>query len=520
MSDYTTQLRFICESYAGRTEEGSQATDIDDIIALARPQLFNFDYPIFDDAYKPELESKIINHFYTQEIGQETVGLFKQRLKTKMREIMPYYNQLYMSERLKFDPFKNADYIDTHNQSNKGNRTGTSDNTAGFSNVTNNDVQYKHNNKLENVHDDTTDITNAKSQQSHEYWDGNVTDNETRDKSGSITGTENTQHSGDDTLKHSGSSIDLATKGGTDMGVTIPAINKRTLVKQADTPLGQVQSTLDQSKAAAHNTGIGPGGLNGGYLSGVQETVDNYAGGSYDETNGNKTIHHPRNHDYNEMRYGEYYNLNPNDNGWYKNMGTQDEPNWQKVPEGTQDAEYCEFSERVSSDQRKDIVAHINGWKMKWVEADPTKGQKHGHWTVDKVNDDPTDKTTYGHNINSTSSGTNSESDIGYKHEDSDRTTDNTSTSAENGSDINIGHYTNTQTEGSHTDNDTIATGTSNSNTIDREDTESKLDYFGKVFGKVGSETYSEMLQKFRATFLNIDMDVIHDLEPLFMMVW
>ena len=77
MSDYTTQLRFICESYAGRTEEGSEAHDVDSIIALARPQLFDFAYPIFDEAYKPELETKIMNHFYTQEIGQETVGLFK-----------------------------------------------------------------------------------------------------------------------------------------------------------------------------------------------------------------------------------------------------------------------------------------------------------------------------------------------------------------------------------------------------------------------------------------------------------
>lgn len=40
------------------------------------------------------------------------------------------------------------------------------------------------------------------------------------------------------------------------------------------------------------------------------------------------------------------------------------------------------------------------------------------------------------------------------------------------------------------------------------------------VWGKWGTQTYSEMLKEFRDTFLNIDMDIIKDLEPLFMGLW
>lgn len=137
MSDYTTQLRFICESYANRNDKPVPQHDVDSIIAAARPKIFDFDYPIFDPAYKETLESKIISHYYTREIGLETVGLFKHHLKNRMREIMPFYNQMYASEKLKFDPFMNTEYNDSRNTitSGKTDTEGTthSDNEAGRS---------------------------------------------------------------------------------------------------------------------------------------------------------------------------------------------------------------------------------------------------------------------------------------------------------------------------------------------------------------------------------------------------
>lgn len=103
MSKYTTEVRFICETASGLNESKGY-TDVDTIIINAIPKIFNFDFPIFDESYRTVLEKKILKHFYTREIGEETVGLWKLRLDTRLNEIMPYYNQLYKSELLEFNP--------------------------------------------------------------------------------------------------------------------------------------------------------------------------------------------------------------------------------------------------------------------------------------------------------------------------------------------------------------------------------------------------------------------------------
>ena len=66
-------------------------------------------YPIFDETYRIGLNTKIKNHFMYREIGQETVEQFTFMLGRKMNEIMPYYNQLYLSERIVFDPLSTVD---------------------------------------------------------------------------------------------------------------------------------------------------------------------------------------------------------------------------------------------------------------------------------------------------------------------------------------------------------------------------------------------------------------------------
>lgn len=107
MSKYTTEVRFICETYAGFSQSQEQPK-VNDIIAKAAPKIFE-DFPIFDETYRLPLETKILKHFYTREIGFETVGLWKLKLNTKLEEIMPYYNQLYESANLKFNPLHNTD---------------------------------------------------------------------------------------------------------------------------------------------------------------------------------------------------------------------------------------------------------------------------------------------------------------------------------------------------------------------------------------------------------------------------
>lgn len=116
MSKYTTEVRFICEQKAGLSESVDGA-GVEEVISSALPHIFNFDFPIFDEEYRPILETKILRHFYTREIGFETYGLWHLKLKTKLNEIMPLYNKYYESELLEFNPLYDVNYTRSGSES-------------------------------------------------------------------------------------------------------------------------------------------------------------------------------------------------------------------------------------------------------------------------------------------------------------------------------------------------------------------------------------------------------------------
>lgn len=98
MSKYTTEVRYICEMRSGFPVDEMADHTPDEIIEAARTHIFDFDYPIYAETHKPELETKILKHYYTREIGAETVGLWKLWLNEKLNLIMPKYNRLYAAE--------------------------------------------------------------------------------------------------------------------------------------------------------------------------------------------------------------------------------------------------------------------------------------------------------------------------------------------------------------------------------------------------------------------------------------
>lgn len=112
VSKYTTQLRFICETSAKLTES-TGFNDIEDVLDKSWNKIFS-DFPIFDEQYREELCKKILRHYYTREICCETVGRWKLFLSDKMKNIMPYYNQLYQSELLKIQPLVSVDRSVSH----------------------------------------------------------------------------------------------------------------------------------------------------------------------------------------------------------------------------------------------------------------------------------------------------------------------------------------------------------------------------------------------------------------------
>src|SRR5690606_40563614 len=64
----------------------------------------------------PVFETYFIIHFYMREIGFETEGLFKFYLETWLLVHMPYYNQLFKSELIEYDPLSNSQVIVAHEQ--------------------------------------------------------------------------------------------------------------------------------------------------------------------------------------------------------------------------------------------------------------------------------------------------------------------------------------------------------------------------------------------------------------------
>lgn len=119
MSKYTTEVRYICEHFSGLSESVGY-NDVEQVIKNCLTKVFDFNFPIFDESYRTVLETKILRHYYTREIGLETVGLWKLKLNTKLNEIMPFYNQLYKSELIEFNPLYDVELTRERKTEGKG----------------------------------------------------------------------------------------------------------------------------------------------------------------------------------------------------------------------------------------------------------------------------------------------------------------------------------------------------------------------------------------------------------------
>ncbi len=91
---------------------------------------------------KKAFEQKILDHYRFRQIGQETVGRWLHYFRTRIREIMPYYVQLYEFEAKWFnidDPLESYNLVETFEGSSSGSGTvttsGSSENTANNNNT-------------------------------------------------------------------------------------------------------------------------------------------------------------------------------------------------------------------------------------------------------------------------------------------------------------------------------------------------------------------------------------------------
>lgn len=203
MSKYTTEVRFICENSAGLSESEG-ADNVDSILDKCWNKVFNFDFPIFDENYRQVLCRKILKHYYTREIAHETVGRWKLALNAKLNEIMPYYNQLYKSELLEFNPFYDVDLTRSREGSGTSNRTsnntetnsGTSKNVSSDSSTSNTDTLNRFSDTPQNSMDtqgiaDSVPLTTVTKVNEDNTTTNESTDTLTRNDTKTGNGTEN-----------------------------------------------------------------------------------------------------------------------------------------------------------------------------------------------------------------------------------------------------------------------------------------------------------------------------------------
>lgn len=232
MSKYTTEVRFICETDAGISESVGYSK-VDEVLDKSWNKIFDSgEWEIYDEEYRPILCKKILKHFYTREIGAETAGLWKLWLNQRMAEIMPYYNQLYKSTLLEFNPLYDTDYkTEGNRKTDEGEESGRETNsdytrTDNLQNKRTDDLNSKRTDNLQanktynseqtrtdNLHENTSgtryDLYSDTPQgaltgvESETYLTNarKITDTGTRDN----TGTQQTETNGNDLLSNTGS---------------------------------------------------------------------------------------------------------------------------------------------------------------------------------------------------------------------------------------------------------------------------------------------------------------------------
>jgi len=156
-------------------------------IEEGRQHLFDFEYPIFDEEYRNVFETHFIRTFYMREIGFETEGLFKFNLETWLLVNMPYYNKLFESELLTYDPLTNVNEKVTHNREKEQgqNDVATKEKTV--------DTDTSNKNVFSQTSSDTSHATSETDQTNHSKTDGSS------DSTGSQTTDDFSRHLESDT---------------------------------------------------------------------------------------------------------------------------------------------------------------------------------------------------------------------------------------------------------------------------------------------------------------------------------
>lgn len=78
--------------------------------------LFDFEYQFDDLKFKQQIEQSVIDYYYSYEIGVETPAEFKRRFQARWLSFIDYYNQLYNTTLLTYNPLINYKLVEALDQ--------------------------------------------------------------------------------------------------------------------------------------------------------------------------------------------------------------------------------------------------------------------------------------------------------------------------------------------------------------------------------------------------------------------
>lgn len=403
-------------------------------------------YPIFDESYRNVLNNKILSHFYFREIGLETPQKFNFFLRRRMNEIMPFYNQLYKSELIAFNPLI-TDYF-TQKSSNGTERNETNDSVS----------------LNKNSSDSSDNYSGIKRN------DGNTTI--TEQSTGETSANEKT-----DTVNNKG-------------------YNSNSTINNDGT------STVNETVDNTVNTDENNSSKNSENIESTSKTTNDLSTHTITENQGtgsNRTTA-SKHKDYSDVPQAGYTTTRT------------------EHPDGTVTVESTGYVTTVDDENS--------------TQNDNTSTTENGDSTTENTGTvDVTGNSTKTVNITED----NSRNETGKKTTNKNEGTNNKETREENGTEsqngntVTINSGTNSQNKTSEQGNketlrdDNQRNTSSNSLSNTANTSKNKIvetgEYLNNLFGRRGVSP-SDLIIKYRQTFLNIDMQIIEELENLFMGVY
>lgn len=493
---------------------------------LAGMEIFNDWWSTYVPEHKKTLIQKIMRTYYFEQIGSETPDRFIHHINAHLERIMPYYNQLYMSELIKINPLVNHSLVTNgrsiENMLSKVNATDDRYSRAvrdfvGLSDRAGNEDKGIKSNVQ--VTDDKQENTLYK-----KYGEEDITDHSKTD------GTEDEKTHNDKVTNG------LVTKNETendrtttdrDLDRTVTESPEETTTKEMN--WGQTEEGTEQ--VAGHTTGTESG------VKEWKEVKDNDAKTTTD-TKLTETSRSSSEKDYADTPQGQLTVGSDGDTlGLRKDYLTNVTWNSENSSHNADTNQTVDYQEDETKDHNETSSGNNEGTSQTDTTKHHQKGgtdtettTKGGQNVIDTVESEGTTKSE-NRDLNATTTDKTTVTDDGTR--DLSTTEETAATRAKDWKEAGDSSTANTGTQTTDTVGNTTTTSTDTQNTRENSDTtdtsshqESKDETETKDKGETQvaegfmNVSASALLEAFRKTFLNIDSMIIEELRDNFMLVY